>query len=147
MSEIWIATEGEDQFWQHPTIKDLAVYPRLRVQTGTPGRNRWAHAFKELANDPQWTTYVYLLHSPDGQLIYLGKALTPHYRIPQHQRKQWWPEVSTAVILAVPPRETFAAADMALREVEAIALTYLPTTGNVAKPSKINQERITSGTH
>lgn len=45
--------------------------------------------------------YVYLLFDDSDTLLYIGRSFRPADRFSNHCRRDWWPEVSRLVLIAV----------------------------------------------
>lgn len=125
------------EFWRSPDV--TALSPRVcfsgPIKTGV--RNPWAHL-------PRWGElcgYVYVFSDGSGKAVYVGKTMTPQYRIPKHQRKSWWGQVSHVTLFEV-HGGTQKEAEANHAALEAIMIERLVPPGNIARPCEKVREAI-----
>lgn len=139
----WIATGGDSEFWSNNLVQALGACPVLSARIDTSKRNPWKSLFSELDERVQFTGYVYLIYSEEDALLYVGRATIPSYRVPKHQRKDWWPEAKKITVVETRSDTPFAA-DQAMFYIEAAAIHYLNPKFNIAAPSARTKEVISN---
>lgn len=82
----------------------------------TPAALEWAS--QQAAPEARFQSYVYVLSDRNRDVLYVGKAMRPWVRIPNHKRRGWWPDVATVTLFQVAHDESQEFADRAALALE-----------------------------
>lgn len=118
------------EFWRSPLIEELSLELRAFVELQPGVRHPWVG----LPRGAAYEGFIYFLLGSGDEVLYVGRATTPQYRIPQHQRKPWWGRVECIAVFGF-ASESWRERDVLLPQVEAIAIDMHDPSCNVVKPS------------
>lgn len=75
------------------------------------------------------STCVYRLYDTDGELLYVGLSLCPHYRIPTHRGRTWGKRIASHTLEWFDDRE-------AAKTAERHAITTEQPLHNIVRPQE-----------
>lgn len=119
------------RFSDHPLVRKLNVTPRAKIVVDRESRHPWVRLPKGETNEG----FVYFLYAANGDLLYVGKAITPQYRVPQHRNKEWWSSVKYVAVIGFRESGRWQR-DRELAWLEAIAIRHFQPLHNIAMPSR-----------